>query len=122
VQKILPKLNAAEAVPFTPAFSTPKKVIKKDDDQDESFQIPLHESADAQMMESFGDGGLYEKYIEKYDHQSGEIGHKYGLKLDPVSNKWYLGESEVIMDNNDFILDDERYPATVGLYELLFMK
>jgi len=122
VQEILSKLNTAETVPFTPAFSTPKKAIKKDDEQDESFETPTQKFTDAQMMESFGDDGLYENYIKKYDSQSGEIDHEYGLKLDPVSNKWHLGESEVIIDDNDFILDDERYPATVGLYELLFMK
>jgi len=129
VREILSKLNVDGMTTAPLGFSTPLKTGIKTDDESfrEKYETPTQlqdSSTDSQkMMESYDDD-TYQEYIKKYNNKSDEIDYEYGLKLiDPTSNKWRLGKIDVTIKNYDFILgDDERYPATIGLYELFFMK
>ncbi len=42
----------------------------------------------------------------------------YGLNVNK-ENKLYIGDREVYVEDNDIILDEERFPGTKGLWDLL---
>ena len=47
---------------------------------------------------------------------------KYGIRHDLQTDKFYIGDSEIIIDGKDLIVQNVRYTGTPGLYELLFKK
>lgn len=46
----------------------------------------------------------------------------YGPYLDPVDNKWRMGDKEFIIEDDSFKVEYIKYPVTEGLRELLFKK
>lgn len=67
---------------------------------------------------------LPRKYINGmyYDENQQEFDHKYGIRLDTLTEKLMIGDSNVDIDGSDIIVKNKRYRGTQGLYELLFKK
>jgi hypothetical protein len=60
--------------------------------------------------------GMIRDTEDKYDFQ-------YGIRFDPVLNKFYIGNSPVeIKDDADLVIGNVTYKGSPGLYELLFMR
>lgn len=77
----------------------------------------------------------YIDYLEQYDplprrYISGiysddvnkEYDHKYGVRLDTLTEKLMIGDSRMDIEGPDIIIKKKRYRGTHGLYELLFKK
>ena len=69
---------------------------------------------------------------EEEDELVGDIAIKY-LRLDDkikdktfginkIGKHHYIGDTHVIMNNNDIIIDDEKFIGTPGLWELIMLK
>jgi hypothetical protein len=48
--------------------------------------------------------------------------HKYGVRYDPSSESFKVGNSKLSIVNQDLIIQKKTYKGTKGLYELLFKK
>lgn len=46
----------------------------------------------------------------------------YGIRFDPQTEKWYMGNKEVTINEKNFYVDSKPFIGTPGLYELLFKK
>lgn len=77
----------------------------------------------------------YKDYLEQYDplprkyiagmysdDVNEEYDHKYGVRLDTLTEKFMIGNSRLDIDGSDIIIKKKRYRGTLGLYELLFKK
>jgi hypothetical protein len=107
--------------------------ITDDDDGDRSIRdsfntsrvemrTMLDDPSAAEYLNQFHE--LSRKYVEgmirdtedKYDF-------KYGVRLDPVLSKFYVGNSIItIKDDADLVIGNVTYKGSPGLYELLFKK
>lgn len=48
---------------------------------------------------------------------------KFGVREDPKSKKWFMGNKEIAFDNEDYVhIDNKMFRGTRGLFELLFKK
>lgn len=67
---------------------------------------------------------LPRKYISGMysDDFDSEYDHKYGVRLDTLTEKFMIGDSRLDIDGSDVIVKKKRYRGTHGLYELLFKK
>lgn len=66
---------------------------------------------------------LPRKYIRDMIHDDNkEFDHKYGVRHNPITEKFYVGDSELNINGSDIIIQGKRYKGTRGLYELLFKK
>ena len=100
--------------------------INENDDDDDSDQ-------DKSRFEQLTRESLTE-YLDQYDslprryilalHQdnANEFDHRYGVRLNPDTEKFYIGDSRMDIDGSDVIVKNKRYKGTQGLYELLFKK
>lgn len=50
------------------------------------------------------------------------IDHTYGVRHEPTTGDWKIGNKTLELDGADIIIDDEKIPGTEGLYNLIFMK
>ncbi|KAK4882657.1 hypothetical protein RN001_005976 [Aquatica leii] len=50
------------------------------------------------------------------------VDFNYGIRCNSERNTWMMGNMPVIIDNNDLLINKQRYTGTLGLYELIFMK
>lgn len=77
----------------------------------------------------------FEDYLEQYDplprkyiremltnETKKEFDHQYGIRHDPVLEKFYIGDSSLKINGTDIIVKNKTYKGTKGLYELLFKK
>lgn len=46
----------------------------------------------------------------------------YGIRFNPDTQGWMIGDSAVEIDGHDILIGDRKYLGTNGLYQLLFMK
>lgn len=74
------------------------------------------------------------EYLEQYDplpryyieemlnDDKDSFDFKYGVRHDPDTDKFYIGDSEIKIVGKDIVINNLTYPGTTGLYELLFKK
>lgn len=67
-------------------------------------------------------GKIAGKYMALYAIKSPQLDNVYGIRLDPNTKKFMMGDSEVEIDKNDIKIGDTWYEGTTGLYELLTLK
>lgn len=60
--------------------------------------------------------GLYSHDVNR------EYGHKYGVRLDTLTEKFIIGYSTLDIDGAGKIVKNKGYRSSDGLYELLFKK
>lgn len=66
---------------------------------------------------------LPRQYIEEMISDTGDMfDHRYGVRWDPVLNKFHIGNSEVDFVDDFVIVKGVKYRQTPGLFELLFKK
>lgn len=66
---------------------------------------------------------LPRKYIrEMIQDDKNEFDHKYGVRHNTLSEKFYIGDSLLEINGSDVVVKGKRYRGTIGLYELLFKK
>lgn len=96
-----------------------------DDDEDGRNTSRFEELARNSLSEYLDQyDPLPRKYVAALheDIDKKEFDHKYGIRMDPETEKFYVGDSSVNIDGNDVIVKKKRYKGTRGLYELLFKK
>lgn len=69
----------------------------------------------------------YHPLPRKYVHDmmtdtENSFDHKYGVRHDYTNESFTIGNSNMIIDGSDFIIQNKRFKGTSGLYELLFKK
>lgn len=115
-------------VASNPDVSTEKQsildsIIENDDsiDQDKSRFEQLARESLTDYLDQYDP--LPRRYISAL-HQdiSNEFDHRYGIRLDPETEKFYIGDSQMHIDGSDVIVQNKRFKGTQGLYELLFKK
>lgn len=67
-------------------------------------------------------GHISRNYLLLYIANDEEIDKKSTYRLRYANNQWMIGNIAVTIDNNDFIIGENTYEGTPGLYELIFMK
>lgn len=65
-------------------------------------------------------GKLSKEYFLKLIKGTNDIDYNYGVRIE--GNNWMIGDKNIEIDNDDLIVDGERFEGTRGLYELIFMK
>lgn len=85
-------------------------IYGKDDDSKRAFE---------NIVKNFGADIQY--YLRKMvADTSRSFDHMYGIRYD--SDGWKIGDTNVEIDGDDFIIDGVRYRGSPGLYELMFLK
>lgn len=89
---------------------------------DANVRHETDEQTDAEYLEKFKD--LSKTYISGMIHDTkNKYDFKYGVRYNPMSDKFYIGNSEIQFDDDDnLIINNNKYEGTRGLYELLFKK
>jgi len=65
-------------------------------------------------------GILASKYLSNYLRKNNITDSTYGLRRE--DDKFYIGNKEVEIANDDIVIDDKFYKGTKGLWELLTLK
>lgn len=66
---------------------------------------------------------LPKKYLQLIISDTvGLTDNQYGIRFNPDTQEWMIGDSNVEIDGNDIIVKDRKYQGTNGLYQLIFMK
>jgi hypothetical protein len=63
-----------------------------------------------------------EKMLRNFDNNKSNLDTIYGVRLDPIKNKFMIGNSEVKFYDYNFIINKKNYKATNDLLSLLFLK
>lgn len=90
--KILPQLKAPATPSKIPILNTPLKTL----------------------------GVLASEYLGNYLSKTNLTDTTYGIRRE--GNKFYIGNKEIEILNDDIIIEDKTYKGTVGLWELLTLK
>lgn len=61
-------------------------------------------------------------YIEGFFTNNDSYDQNSGARFDLTTNKLFIGNKELQIDDNNVIVDNRPYQGTKGLYELIFMK
>src|SRR5204862_2588503 len=72
-----------------------------------------------QYVESMFTGNIAKDYFLKLIRGGKDIDHNYGVRVE--GDNWMIGDKKIEIDENDIIINNERYNGTRGLYELIFM-
>ena len=83
-----------------------KHLAEKDEEEDENVKAIIDKSQRLGMII----GPLPQKYLPFSDD-------KFGIWYD--ENGFHIGDNNVVIDNNDLIISDEKYKGTHGLWRLL---
>lgn len=110
-QRVLEFLKDEE-ISESPGISPMQEQIKE--------QFETKENLEQSSQNILGD--IAGKYMAAYAINSSELDTVYGIRLEPNTKKFMIGDSEVEIDNNDINIDGKWYEGTPGLYELLTLK
>ena len=64
-------------------------------------------------------GPIAAEYLRKYLSSEKQVDKTFGLHSDDNGKTWKIGNKIVRVDGNDFIIEEEKYPGTRGLWELV---
>jgi len=126
--EFLPTEHIAESYP-----------LKVDENEDENDSVFLEEDGDPneskKIYKKMEKSNSLEHYLEQYPQivrsyiqevfeESDNIDRVFGPKYNPITSKWYLGNTEINFDveNASLRVGNKLFPGTNGLYELLFHK
>lgn len=84
------------------------------------LQTPEGKSLAKNYIDSNFKGKLAREYFSKLIGGTKTIDHNYGVRVD--GNEWKIGNEQLELDFDDFIINGKRYKGTRGLYELIFMN
>jgi hypothetical protein len=113
------------------------ELIAQDDGEDDNEQYSIedpfqtsHEEmrslldnpSSKMYMQQFHE--LTRKYVEGMLRNRDQYDFKYGIRHDPITEKFYIGNTPVTIKEKepDLIIGGVTYKGTPGLYELLFKK
>lgn len=104
--------------------------VKHDEEDKEEKNMLAHKKRQHDLLEqSFQDYlSQYEPLTRKYirdmlnEEKKREFDHKYGIRFDPVLEKFSIGNSQLLFKGSDIVVQNKTYRGTKGLYELLFKK
>lgn len=109
-----------------------KSILQEiDDDEEKSLHnstLLMQKTFNDITEESFRDYlSQYDPLPRKYIHEmltdeKHEFDHKYGVRHNPDTEKFYIGNSQLKINGSNFIIQNKVYKGTKGLYELLFKK
>lgn len=128
--------------PFSSSPSSFKKSILKAIEEEEEEEQKKNVSAAAvegsfkhsSILSDVNDEQSFLNYLEQYEslprkyiHEmyTGDpnlFDHKTGVRHDPETEKFYIGNSQLYIDGSDVVVKNKKYKGTPGLYELLFKK
>ena len=63
-------------------------------------------------------GPVAKEYLEKYLNRRGKADKTFGI-YSVDKDVWKIGNKEIRVDGDDFIVEGDRYPGTRGLWELV---
>lgn len=88
----------------------------------ESFNNEISEKSFQDYLDQYE--SLPRTYIEGMitDSKNYDFDHKYGVRHDPTTEKFYIGNSQLYINGSDIVVKNKTYKGTHGLYELLFKK
>lgn len=105
------------------------KKEKHDDDDDVKKELLVksesESESDTENEQKKDKSVLFNKYIQGLINDKGTLkiyDQIYGFSYNHSKETLSLGKSSVSLDGDSIVLDDHRFPATKGLYELLFLK
>ena len=129
------RLDSRSSLPYyddveddgNPDISTEKQSILEavSDADNDDINTTLFEKIRHQSFTEYLDqyDALPRRYISALQQDTAnEFDQKYGIRFNPNTEKFYVGDSQINIDGNDFIVKNKRYKGTSGLYELLFKK
>lgn len=96
------------------------------DDNDERTEEFIHSLNNSEVVEDYLDqypekvrNYIYSAFTEPQQYDS-----TFGPKYDKQLSKWMLGKSAMEFDRKtgDVLIENDRYPGTTGLYNLIFKK
>lgn len=92
-------------------------------EKNEQFKAKNREASFSQYLDQYPP--LIQTYIYGLNNENtkSEFDQKYGMKFDPLTEKFYIGNSQVyITHTGDLIVQNKTYRGTKGLFELIFKK
>lgn len=110
-----------------------KQSILEDLREEENKENEFEQSQITEQAAKFSEASFneyleqYEALPRKYIHDmitddNKEFDQKYGVRHNPITEKFYIGDSALHIDGSDVIVKGKKYKGTRGLYELLFKK
>lgn len=138
-----PKLSKTEHE-FTESPGVKLSIISeiKSDEENEKFNAHTsknksNKNVPLKLQQTFGpeiNDESFRDYLSQYDtlprsyikamlsDDNHLFDHKYGVRHNPDTEKFYIGDSQLIIEGNNIIVKNKVYKGTHGLYELLFKK
>lgn len=83
-------------------------------DDNKSEKESVDDDDDAEVMAS--------TFFALVANRNKEIDTTYGVYFDSAKNEYKIGNASLKVIGNNFIVNDNQYSATQGLYQLLFLK
>lgn len=126
------------ATPSTPRATPSEPQFLETETLAEDIPIPSMEALISELSAA-GSHPAFEEYLQSYEglartYVEGmfkdineEYDHTYGVRFNPVTDKFKIGDSELDFAKEDIVITTPlghqlTYPGTPGLYELLFKK
>ncbi|XP_031338245.1 uncharacterized protein LOC116167141 [Photinus pyralis] len=142
--ELIPKIEKKieyESTPMREQFTTPRRAENTAITTPSNFppdisEIALNEEKEDSEPEETSISNLSQQlhFLDEYHHlprqyierlirdTTGDTDNVYGLRYDPGSNEWVIGDSTVAFEGQDISIKDTLYTGTPGLYELLVLK
>lgn len=98
----------------------PDEIYENRSTGEQLLQTPEGKSLAKNYIDSNFKGKLAREYFSKLIGATKTIDHNYGVRVD--GNEWKIGNEQLELDFDDFIINGKRYKGTRGLYELIFMN
>lgn len=98
--------------------STPLKYGETSKDE---YETPTHSRTKSESTPNLS-MNIVNKYFQLYLQNNPKIDYTYGIYKDKDSNEWKIGNSNIILDEENFSINGKSYKITLGLCELLFMR
>lgn len=93
----------------------PKFIDDGDVFENKGYTTPTRNETDKFTAASFGD--IAGKYISPYIRGASKIDHVFGIRKD--GDEFKIGQSRVMVEDNDIFIKGVQYQGTPGLWELI---
>lgn len=111
--------------------------VKSDDENEDTSKKELNKTVPSILQKTYGQeitDDSFQDYLSQYDplprsyiramlaDENHDFDYKYGVRHNPKTEKFYIGNSQLHIDGSDIVIKNKRYKGTRGLYELLFKR
>lgn len=113
LQELTKQRKTEKQLSIMPSY-TPRKLIQT------PSRIPMVQYRSAPLTLEFG--RIASNYLGKYLSKDSTTDTTFGIRRDETENKFFIGNEEVTIANDDLTVGDKVYEGTDGLWQLLTLK